>query len=522
MARQSNKSLQSQSYVFTPELGLDFSGPSFAIDPRSVTRALNFYYPPSSKRLTSRPGLKVVTTDANALPAGVLRLHRHYNGSETYLVAACADGKLYQMTKAVLEGATPAWTEIGSLTGGSVTPAMLTFNSKLLVADNGATIRYWNAAGTYGTLSGSPANCTALEELGARVWANSGATGELDTVWGSAPEDDTDWSTASNAVKIKAGFGDGLAVNGYAAFQKNNLIVSKRSVTSGEEAMYVVSLDGTLPTYATDLVRNKSAQSPQGIISAWNDVFFFDDDGLFNLAGVQEYGDIQLGGVGQKINPALDSRNTLTLKELRYSSILGCMFIMLSGAATMYVYTPWNQGFTEWSVDSTIISSVETLGEHVYFGTTDGRLLKLTESDAEDTYQEGVSGYFPQVVRTKKENFAGYGARLRRTAFTYMPKSDGMGVLEFVAADERTTSTLADFAVATGEELIGGATATTELIGGTYATTNLIGATSATPTDIVSRQVARDASMMFQVRLTSGARVEFGRIVADVAAPIGS
>lgn len=293
-------------------------GLNYAVSPSNIADnelvlATNMIYDPSTDYLITRPGTscvaasqalsiqllteggdRIVTEGSDPIGGAdehpILTIY-YYEKSNSVAYLVCAyNGKLYYLSGT-------SWEEIGDLTDTTTVPSFLTFNTKLLIADGGDHIRTWDTS-TYTTLATSP-KATALKMIKNRVVCN--ATDEPDSVYLSKPNDETDWNTSGTAVGLKAGYGDNLAVNGFAVYG-DDLIISKKGDALKKLYRLNVADSTTSNWYIKELSTNNCAQNPQSIMEAWNNVFFVDSNGFKSLKGVQKYGDLQVDAIGRKIN----------------------------------------------------------------------------------------------------------------------------------------------------------------------------------------------------------------------------
>ena len=415
MARKSKKHKEVVSVEIMLDGGLDKSEDERNIPDNAMTKCYNHIYDIGTKHLHARPGLEYVT---NAIdPSGTLSeikaMHFYVkDATDSWLVAA-GDGNLYQMHFTVLEGSTPKWTLIGALTDANVYPSFLTFNGILLIADGHTSIRTWNGT-TYGDLSSDSAPpATVLFEINNRVVANSKT--DLDAVWFSGPEDETDWDTGSGSAEVvRAGFGDGLLVNGFASM-RDLLVVSKvGQASSPTKKMWSIDTSGTPDNwYANYLSHTNAATNHSSITNMLNNVIFNDNNGVHNLQSIIEYGDINMDTkFGYRINREISTFDCLRTKFItQYAAV----WMLFQGNKRIFAYHPHigdNGAFTELGF-SVKMADVEEAGENVFIASTTGYLYKLNRSIKTDELTSGNYTNIATEIRTKLFTFSGNKGILR-------------------------------------------------------------------------------------------------------------
>lgn len=526
--RTKSESLTTVAVV--PELGLDFSAPATGIADNALRVSTNGYYHPGSKKWRSRPGVSCTLLEANVLPGAVDVMRPHFNGTTTYLVAA-SNGELYQMTKALLTGAEAGrvFTKIGDLSG-VVKPGLASYNTSLFIADRGAaTLRYWDAGGTYGLVTGGPTYPSVVLEARNRLWAN--ATNDADAVWGSKAEWTSTTFTDAGYIALRAGYGDGAQVVDMCTGPGGkDLMVFKRNTDGGGAHTRRLNISDATPSnwYVTDPLFPSSAQdNAYAAVQAFNDTLFVTDDGLFNLSGVQQYGDIQIGSVGNKVNPLMTVSGHVTVQELAYNELLGCVFMLLKNTGSIYVFTPWNVAFTQWQFGGEIVTSTCVMDGKTYFGTDAGRIYCLNDDNSTSVsigYDELVYGTdttFNSQFRTKSFSFGGYEAAVRKTSVLISPLKTGTGDVSTVD-DAGNAISIFNWTQPDTSLLIGGTWASTTPIGSATAGAVKIGQSSGAPEHRRGFGGPRTETLSFQVTFSGGARAEVSYLQAEVRANLGA
>ena len=527
---RATKSAELTTLSITPELGLDFSGPATGIADNALRVSMNGYYPPGSKKWRSRPGVTCVLTEANKLGSAIDVMRPHFNGTTTYLVAA-SGGNLYQMSKAVLEGsaASRIFTSIGALSGVTK-PGLQSYNTKLFVADRGAaTLRYWDAGGNYGLVTSGPTYPSTVIQAKNRLWAN--ATDDADAVWGSKEAWTDTTFTDSGYVTLRAGYGDGMnVVDLCTAPGGSDILVHKRNTDGGGAQCRRLNIaDPTTSNwYVTDpLFSNAAQDNPYASIQAFNDSLFVSDDGIFNVSGVLQYGDMQIGNLGEKINPLMRISGTINVQELSHNELLGCVFLLLRNTSSVYVFTPWNLAFSQWNFGTEQVTSTCTMHGITYFGTSAGRIYRLNTDNSTsasvgtDELTYGNLSNFNSQFRTKTFAFGGYDAAVRKASALITALQPGTGDVSTVD-DYGNTASVFSWVQGDNSLRIGGTFAGTEKIGGAAAGLLKIGQLSGAPEHRRGFGGPRSETLSFQLTMSGGARAEVSYLTAEVRANLGA
>jgi outer membrane protein assembly factor BamB len=412
MARRDKKHKNVLTMRILLDGGLDRSEDEREIPENAMTWCYNMVYDVGDKNLRTRPGLAWVT---NGIVGGgtlsqILATHFYVKDASNSWLMCAADGFLYHMDYDVLVGATPLWTLVGALTDSETKPSFLTFNGILLIADGHTYIRTWDGS-TYDQLDAaqneSP-SATALFEIGNRIVAND--KNDPDAVHLSGPEDENDWNSSTGAaVSVRAGFGDGMKVNGFASM-RDLLIVSKVGTGSTvSKKLWSMDLSGNTPDdwYATYLSHTNASAQPHTITNMLNDVVFIDTDGIHSVLSVQEYGDIQ---TDTKFGARISSEvSALPGIESRFLTKRGAVWFLFAGTQRMFAYHPLigqSGAYTELNFGKKMRTVVEA-GEYSYITSDDGVLYRLDEDSKTDELTEDVLTNVTTDVRTKLFTFEG-------------------------------------------------------------------------------------------------------------------
>jgi hypothetical protein len=499
--------------------GLNYAQSAKNIAENELRVARNLLYDPQTGKPVTRQGTRCCTGTALSYP--ILRMH-YYEKSATLKWLVCASGgKLYYVVPGdvgylVTESGdtltdesgnplyteTVTWTEIGALTDDDTTPSFLTYNSLLLIADGGENIRTWDGT-TYTTLSDG-LYATALCAIKGRVVANSAA--DLDLVTLSGEEDQTDWDTSSgDAVGLRAGFGDLLAVNAFSVFGED-LIISKKGDV--RKTLYRLNVADATTTnwYIQQLSDHNAAQNHMSMISAFNNVFFVDTNGFKSLRGVTEYGDLEVDVTGSRINTIF--ADAPTCYDMAYipaysaiwfclgSRVWSCHRITASDGTIRYPFTDmiFGQG---------IIRCCVQVGELIYLAGHNGYLYYMSSHVATDETAPSTTAAYSSKLQTKSFSVLG-DLVVRRMKVDMVPKVSGAGS---IAANK---TNLQSFTISTAGTLLHDAT------GYLAAATGYLYDDSAAPWSENVRNRYRDDEISFSVNTTSG-RVEIENIAVDMA-----
>jgi len=378
-------------------LGANQAEPNHSISDQESPRLHNFIYRINTDVPIVRPAIRVALALAQKLGGPIVALHYYVVNASTAYVVCAANNKLYYLST------TDTWTEIGDITA-DVEPTMITFNGKLLVADNAdAGLRSWDGT-TYGYVTGSPGNPTIVIEHNNRVVCNSLASGYLDAVCFSKVEDETGWTYTSvgGAVLVRAGYKDGLEVRGLASGPYDDVVVSKRSITgttSRARKTYRIqtsddAYSGTSQQWAVEpLFPTTGAKNEKCLISADDTIYYLSDEGFSRLESTAAYGDLVNRRVGARITSVLEEKVIPRYYGLVYVPEWGTIAIFQKDNAEAYLYHPWLKdrneettgGWTSIGLGSIRWSALCQADNVIYLGGSDGMLYKIgNETQPED------------------------------------------------------------------------------------------------------------------------------------------
>ena len=405
--------------TLTLERGVNYGRAGEVIDDNELMDGSNVIYDPNTSRLTTRPGTDCVLT---AAATHAIRGLYYYikDGSTAYLIVV-SGSKLYYYTASAL-------TEIGDIADASVKPAFLTFNGKLLIADGSSAIRTWDGS-TYTTIPGSPA-ADCLATVRNRVVANH--VSEPDSVYLSSPNDETGWTTTGTAVGLRAGYGDGLKVNGFAVLGDDVFVSKVGRTTDRQKKIYRlnVAASATSSWYLEPFSSHNAFTSKHTFANAYNNIFFADDNGFKTVKGIQEYGDLAVLPAGMKINKVFDDA---TCDFMAFVHTYDAIWFGMS--SRIYCYTGFNDAFTELSFEWGPVSSVCDANGIVYLGGNNGYLYKISEDLDTDETAPGTTVDYDSFVQTKAFS-SGNELILKKVRILFQPKTSSIVNLWGVKPDE--------------------------------------------------------------------------------------
>ena len=484
MAKVSVKHRSITSAGITFDGGLNLADNPDALADNQLADVINMYYADGRTILTTRPGL---THTAEPPPGGpgIVKLHWYEKDALTgMLMAATSDGKLYRLDES---SGPAAWTHVADLDQPGLVPGLVTFHGKLIIADGGPHLRSWDGQ-TLTSLAGSPSS-TALVEITGRLAANSAQ--DMDGVAFSGPYDETDWDIdQGGAVFLRAGYGDGLRVTGFGVIGQD-LIVFK----SGESGKRIMRLQTSGPSSnwsLTQLSKNLTAHSGHAVEYVGNDLLFGGPGGIMGLAGVQQYGDIQVGGAGYPVNPALNGKH---VAEMRFMPKLAVMLAFIEGDSQVLVYHPHNQAWTRLDFQGLFLSSACQAGERIFLAGQNGHLYRVSAAESRDETGPGQFAEIRGLARTKV--FSAQGEMiLRKTRLNFEAVTPGAGKLQVFGSDQVSPVTLLSWAANPGlgklADALGSLASAVQPLGTSAELQN------------VSRTRFRDAALSFQITTSSG------------------
>lgn len=500
MAKVSVKQQNISPAVIAFDGGLNLADNPDALADNQLSDASNMFYPDGRTILTTRPGL-VHAAGPPSGGAGIVKLHWFEKDALTgMLVAATSDGKLHRLDES---GQSPTWKQLAELDQADMVPSLATFHGKLIIADGGPHLRCFDGE-TLSTLAGSP-SATAVVEIGGRLAANSAQ--DMDGVALSGPYDETDWNIdQGGAVFLRAGYGDGLRVTGFGVIGQD-LIVFK-SGDSGKRIMRLQTAGASSNWSLSQLSKNLTAHSGHAVEFVGNDLLFAGTGGIMNLAGVQQYGDIQVGGAGYPVNPALNGKN---VAEMRLMPKLGVMLAFIEGDSQVLVYHPHNQAWTRFDFQGLFLASACQAGERVFLAGQNGRLYRLGLGESRDETAPGQFADIKGLARTRV--FTSQGEMvLRSSRLNFEALTPGQGRLQALGSDQVSPVTLLSWTANPGLGKLSDATApladASQPLGTSAETRN------------VSRTRFRDAALSFQITTSSG-RVRLRQCLAETAMVAG-
>ena len=419
--RKASKQANVQTLSLKFDGGLNYADAPANIDDNELTGALNIIYNQMGVPET-RPGTTVLTT---VTPTGTadspLVKGYYYEKSSTtaYHIGIC-ESTIYSKNGT-------GWTTVGSLAVTDAIPSMITYNSKLIIADGGTNLMSWDGTTFSATLTDG-LSADAITSIKGRIVANSTTSPDLVTL--SGLNDETMWDTADEtnpALAFRAGFGDNMSVVGFEVFG-DDLLIFKR----GESEKKVYRLNTSDPTvtnwYVAEQTSNNSMQNAHCSVAAFNNIYFVDDDGFKSLKGVTEYGDLQVDFTGAKINRYFNNANNATCDEVtfipKYNSV---WFLTRDQAICFFLLKNGKTAFTNLQFKCGRIRSVYQADNTVYLCGDDGYLYKLDDSVSTDAVISTTTE-FHSLLTSKQFSFTSQGV-LRKTQIYLSPIKAGAALL---------------------------------------------------------------------------------------------
>ncbi len=423
MPRRSTKSQDLEAISIVNSGGLNLFEAENKINDNESPQMYNWFYRPNSKMPIVRPSIRCAVAVGEKFSTPIVKLHYYVkDATDQYLMCVSNDDLWY------LDGSNE-WQKVADLTAGSV-PSMITFNGKLCVAD-GSGIYTWD--GTTWATATTAIQPTVLFEHDNRVVANDSQSTGLDAVCFSAQEDETAWTFTSvgGAVLIRAGYKDGLKVNGFGSFG-GNLLVSKTSqAAGGSYGMYRISTPGN--PYDSTVLQWKSEPLPMNTGAEADHLFIMGDgvpylhskEGFRVIEGTDKFGDLISRSVGAKIRPLFGVGALQSMQMMAYIPKMACIMMFPEDTSEFYVYHPWNQAFTTLGMGSVEFKDAVQAGDDIYLAGDNGYIYKFGDDYQEyDLTDPSTSVLITSSLKTKNVAF-GVEGLLKRTELFIEPITSG-------------------------------------------------------------------------------------------------
>ena len=415
--RKTSKQANVQALSLKFDGGLNYADAPANIAENELTRALNVIYNQMGVPET-RPGTSQVTT---ATPTGtsdpIVKGYYYEKSSTTaYHIGIC--------NSTVYKKATTTYDTVGSLSVTDAIPSMITYNSKLIIADGGTNLKSWDGT-TYTASLTDGLSANAITSIKGRIVANSTTSPDLVTMSGA--NDETMWDTSDEtnpALAFRAGFGDNMSVVGFEIFG-DDVLIFKRG--KSEKKVYRINTaDATVTNwYIAELTSNNSMQNAHCAVKAFNNVYFVDDDGFKSLKGVTEYGDLQIDFTGAKINRYFSNA---TCDEVRAIPLYNAVwFLTQDQVFCLHLLENGKTAFTNLRFQCGRIRSVYQADNIIYLCGHDGYLYKLDTSVSTDAVISSTKT-FNSLMTTKQFAFPSQGV-LRKTQIYLSPIKSGTALL---------------------------------------------------------------------------------------------
>jgi hypothetical protein len=481
-------------------MGLNASLQPADISENELSTAYNVWFDAGSGKLVTRGGIVANATNKLPNPITILKSFARLPGEVWGLCVS--DSKLYYDNAGT-------WTHIADLE--SEEPMLEVFNGKLYVADgSNQGLLTWEGT-TVARLAGSPQASTVFVANNSLI-CNDVRDSELDAVYISAPETDDFDTATSGAVIIRAGYGDGMAVNGFAAIS-NTLVVSKTSKVLGtvsKKTLYGINMDGPASGWSANYISNNNAAvGPHAIQAVAQDILYIDTNGIEALTPTQKYGDISTDPlVGGRVNSRIiySLSNVSLQPKIKYIPNLAATFFLIGG--DIYVLSSLTGAFTEVNFD-TVINDIESHGDEVYLAGDEGQLYRVSTVGTDEVVA-GNPLPFSSVVGFKM--ISGSGDLLLTQShldLDYITPGTYKVMCSSGERNERTVLQIVDYKVSAGDELLHDATydlatATQDL--------GSVGSERRIP----CRAKFRGDGIKLQISTSNGGRLSFGRVSAHI------
>lgn len=403
--------------------GINLTDPNNIIADNECPQLHNFIYRVNSDRPVVRPALKCAVAIGEKFTTPIVKLHWYVkDASNQYLIGVSNDDVHY------LDGSNE-WQKIADITASAV-PSFITFNGKLLCAD-GSGIYSWDGT-TWATVT-TAIKPSILWEHSNRVVANDTQATGLDAVNFSAPEDETAWTftAVGGAVQIRAGYKDGLAVNGFASFG-DNLIVSKTSLKGDRRRIMRVqtgdsayNAEDETAWHVAPLLENTGSDDIHLMLSADGSVYFQSQEGFRSIEGTDRYGDLISQKVGAKIRPLFGGGDLLDIDMMAYIPKMNAVFIFPNSSNVFYAYFPWLGAFTTLGMGDVEFEDAVQAGDDIYLAGDNGYIYTFGDDYlASDTTAPSTTATIEAVAITKTVDF-GVEGLLKKTDILLEPVSAG-------------------------------------------------------------------------------------------------
>jgi hypothetical protein len=193
-----------------------------------------------------------------------------------------------------------------------------------------------------------------------------------------------------------------MEVNGLAVMGAD-LIISK--VGKGNAFLYRLNTNGAPENWAVKkMISDTSADNIFTLEEVPNAIMYLNSDGeLRTVTGVQQYGDIRMMNIGEKVNPGmnqllLDGFNPTHLRYLPSQDMMACIF-----DGRVYAYYHATQRFTYFdSLNMGIrIKCCTDFKDEPYWGADNGRIYRWEDNASTDMVQENLPVKFESRIRSK-------------------------------------------------------------------------------------------------------------------------
>ena len=397
--------------------GINLADPAHRIADNQSPMMYNWLYRPNSLFPIVRPSIRCAVAVGEKFSTPIVKLFYYVkDSSNQYLMCVSNDDLHY------LDGSSQ-WQKVADLAAGAV-PSMITFNGLLLLAD-GTGIYSWDGT-TWATVT-TAIQPSVLFAHGNRVVANDTQATGLDAVCFSAVEDETGWTFTSvgGAVLVRAGYKDGLKVNGFAEFGSDLLVSKSSQADGGVYALYRVSTlgdpydgSGNQEWGAFSLPTNTGAEDEHLMVMGNGVPYLHSKEGFRVISGTDNYGDLFSVSVGTKIRPMFGGADMKVMNMMAFIPKMGTVLLFPESGSEFYAYHPWNEAFTTLGMAEVNFLDSCQAGDDIYLAGDNGYIYTFgSDYYASDLTAPATTADILSAMRTKNLVFGAEGLHKRSEVF---------------------------------------------------------------------------------------------------------
>ena len=420
--------------------GLALDRPAELLEITELAQADNVHFDVTSRAIQSVPGLRprhVAEGRVSAMFWSTLFSHWLFViEGQLYKSGMNPNDKDYSVftwTKSVFESTESVYsgeldtgnTNLGYLTGANE-PCFLEFGRFVCIASGGA-LQIWNGVELKSVEASKPIGGDLEVDLIFRYGNRmAGAKSGDDIIFYSSPGDPVNWEWSkapsssdedlSKAQWHEVGWLDSARIVAIGILS-NDLVICKRT-PDGSPIIYRVTgriEDGSLAVL--ELNRSSDVYNSNCLIQANNDLFYFGSSGFQSFATVQQYGDIKMADIGQKVNVMISRQGNPSAKmwHIRpYNQI----WIQPARGREIYIYHYAIGAFTV-RLFRKPPSAIHVVDDEVYVALED-QVFQLDKRYSKDSW-----GY-PLVSVVKSNKFRGRNAFVIKKLTAKTSGEDGL------------------------------------------------------------------------------------------------